>query len=125
MTYTFNKTVTILGTVYDIEVVKKDDEKLKSNPNAAGFTGWADRKIVLKDLIGAKDEDVDEDDAKALVIFMKKTLRHEIIHAFLSESGLYRNTTAAAHWSCNEEMVDWIAMQGPKIVAAWTEAGAL
>ena len=28
-------------------------------------------------------------------------------------------------WSKNEEMVDWFALQGPKIYKAWQEAGAV
>lgn len=51
----------------------------------------------------------------------KKTIRHEIIHAFLNESGL---TDCALQprgsWARNEEMVDWFAIQGPKIVQAWS-----
>ena len=42
----------------------------------------------------------------------KKNLRHEIVHAFLFESGLAENS----EWAYNEEMVDWIAKQGPKII---------
>jgi hypothetical protein len=56
----------------------------------------------------------------------KLFLRHEIVHAFLNESGIRDN---AAHidfaWSKNEEMVDWFAIQGEKIYKAWKEAGAL
>ena len=51
----------------------------------------------------------------------QKNLRHEIIHAFLFESGLAENS----EWAQNEEMVDWIAKQGPKLIKAWQEAGAL
>jgi len=28
-------------------------------------------------------------------------------------------------WARNEEMIDWFALQGPKILKAWQEAGAL
>lgn len=50
-----------------------------------------------------------------------KIVRHEIVHAFLKESGLDCNSD----WARNEEIVDWIALQGPKIMAAWTEAGCI
>ena len=40
----------------------------------------------------------------------KEILRHELIHAFLVESGLNRN----CGWH-NEEMVDWLAIQFNKI----------
>lgn len=44
----------------------------------------------------------------------KKTLRHEIIHAYLSESGLTENWE---HKSIGQEetVVDWFAFQSPKI----------
>ena len=51
----------------------------------------------------------------------QKNHRHEIVHAFLFESGLAENS----EWAQNEEMVDWIAKQGPKLIKAWQEAGAL
>jgi len=56
---------------------------------------------------------------------MKETLRHEIVHAFLFECGLSACSGYADHWAKNEEMVDWIAIQGPKIHEAWKKAGAL
>ena len=52
-------------------------------------------------------------------------LRHEIVHAFLFQSGLSANSNATDAWATNEEMVDWIALQGPKIYKAWKEACAL
>ena len=51
----------------------------------------------------------------------RKNHRHEIIHAFLCESGLAENST----WAQEEEMVDWFAKQAPKLIKAWKEAGAL
>lgn len=56
----------------------------------------------------------------------KLILRHEIVHAFLNESGIRDNGAAfEISWAHNEEMVDWIAIQGEKIYRAWQEAGAL
>lgn len=47
----------------------------------------------------------------------KLTMRHEIIHAFLSESGLQDSSGVIDDigWSQNEEMVDYFAIQFPKI----------
>ena len=57
---------------------------------------------------------------------MKKILRHEIVHAFLHQSGLSENAGVyKSAWPGNEEMVDWFAIQGTKIYKAWKEAGAL
>lgn len=54
-----------------------------------------------------------------------KTLRHEIVHAFMWESGLWRNARAlnGDSWSMNEEMVDWIAIQFPKIQKVYVQLG--
>lgn len=46
---------------------------------------------------------------------------HEIVHAFFFESGL----GGESDYAQNEELVDWIARQGPKLYRAWAEAGAL
>ena len=55
---------------------------------------------------------------------MKKVLRHEIVHAFMFESGLAENWEHKDYGQ-EETVVDWFAIQGPKIYRAWTEAGAV
>jgi hypothetical protein len=35
------------------------------------------------------------------------------------------NSNGSDSWATNEEMVDWIAIQGPKIYSAWKDASAL
>ena len=53
----------------------------------------------------------------------KRTLRHEIIHAFFNESGLQDDSSVPeSGWATNEEMIDWIAIQFPKIMNAFKEA---
>lgn len=52
---------------------------------------------------------------------IRKNIRHELVHAFLFESGLAENTT----WAQNEEMVDWIARQFPKMLKAFEEVEAI
>ena len=47
-----------------------------------------------------------------------KVFLHEVVHAFLFESGLSGNS-----WAANEEIVDWMAHQIPKIVQSLEEAG--
>lgn len=49
--------------------------------------------------------------------FEKKVLRHEIVHAFLFESGI----DSSSEWARNEEIVDWIALQFPKLLDAFKE----
>ena len=51
------------------------------------------------------------------------TLRHEVIHAFLNESGLTSSSNGVDCWALNEEMVDWIAIQYPKIRKVFQQLG--
>ena len=57
-------------------------------------------------------------------MWKKLTLRHEILHAFLFESGLDAGSIATyGPWANNEEMVDWFAIQSPKIFKVYSELG--
>lgn len=67
-----------------------------------------------------------DDEHESADLYQKYTLRHEIVHAFLNESGLMDCSFSVDHpWAKNEEMIDWIALQGEKIYRAWQEVGAL
>lgn len=122
----FAEKVNILGTDYAIEVVK-EDVGFKNHPTANGFAEYIRKRIVLKDKTDYRYYKENPTEMENLYIWMQKTLRHEIVHAFLSESGLNENTKSntVEGWARNEEMVDWFALQGPKIFKAWTDAGAL
>lgn len=90
--------------------------------DAAGFCSPYARKIVLREMKAQHfpDDFTQEDKIRAI----NKTLRHEIIHAYLYENGLDRNASSTTRaWPKNEEMVDWFAIQGPKIVQTWKEVG--
>lgn len=103
----------ILGREYTIEYkTEKEDEVLNDSD---GYTEVSTAKIVINDF-----NDWNEEARK----YMKaKVLRHELIHAFLHESGLSLSTTNK--WAMNEEMVDWIAIQIPKMIQVMKEAGCL
>ena len=105
--------VLVLGTEYDI-VVKKEDEKDPKLSDASGYTEPHSKKLVLLDFV-PDDKTVENPDD-----FKRKVLRHELVHAFLHESGIRE-----CSWGDNEEIVDWIALQGPKIYEAWEKAGAV
>lgn len=53
-------------------------------------------------------------------LYKDKVCRHEIIHAFLYESGL-----DVESWARNEEIVDWLALQIPKMVRIFKEVNCL
>ncbi len=49
---------------------------------------------------------------------MKVALRHEVIHAFLSESGLRNNWHHEEYYGHDETLIDWFALQYPKVLSA-------
>ena len=107
--------VHILGTEYTIlKRSEKDDKRLN---NCDGYCDWTTKQIVVEQEMYGNLGDMD--------CYMKKVLRHEIVHAFAIESGLHESSLETASWAANEEMIDWFARQGPKIYKAWKEADAL
>lgn len=115
--------VNILGTPYEIIVKKYDEDEMFKDQECDGYCASATHKIVLCDL-HSLDRWKNETE-ETIQAFAKQTLRHEIVHAFFNESGLTQNTNSVDAWAVNEEMVDWIALQGEKIYKAWQEVNAL
>lgn len=108
------KTVNVLGTEYTIETHKTSDDSYLKNNNFSGYCDEEEKLIVIADT--SEKEFFGELSEMVQKSYSNKTLRHELIHAFLNESGLSANAMASkAAWSKNEEMVDWLAIQLPKI----------
>ena len=53
--------------------------------------------------------------------YKKNVIRHEINHAFMYESGL----DIHSDWGRNEQLIDWLAIQIPKIMKIYTEINAI
>lgn len=107
--------VDILGTQYKIVILEENDYRVVDNEN-----GWCDfsaKKIVTFNF------KQDRASVENLAGYQKEVIRHEIIHAFLHESGLGGCADSTDHWAMSEEMVDWFAKQEPKIHRAFVEAG--
>lgn len=103
--------VSILGRMYEIrEETPSSDARLKN------ADGYCDSSIGI--CVIDKMDSLEENSLKDLSVFKKKVLRHELIHAFLTESGLREQ----CEWA-TEEMVDWVAAQFPKMAAAFFQAG--
>lgn len=109
--------VNILGTKYEIIKQSAKDNEILDDCN--GYCDWTTSKIYIRDY--TVDTDVVE--YKDVTNHINKTIRHEIVHAFLCESGLWSNSIQPkCGWAMNEEMVDWIAMQFPKMLKVFQEA---
>lgn len=117
-------TIDILGSTWSISEVKFHDDPYCEANNVDGYCNYATKHIVCvkQRSVPGKEELADEE----VVYLTKRTLRHEIVHAFLHESGLNSDASqTTGSWAENEEMVDWFALQGPKIYVAWRQASAL
>lgn len=104
--------VNILGTKYDVLQLSADKD-----PALLECDGYCDKTIkrivITKQPAGSNLGDFE--------VYRRKILRHEIVHAFLFESGLHENFThSMGH---DETYVDWVAAQYPKLKAAFIEAG--
>ena len=116
--------VNVLGTDYTITVKKYDEDEAFDRLNVDGYCETFAKRITVCDMNTCKGWEHEEKDN--IEAAQKETLRHEIVHAFFYESGLADCSNGIdSAWAKNEELVDWIAIQGPKIYKAWMEAGAL
>ena len=119
-----NCKIDILGTEYTIVKIKYDEDSVFSKESIDGYCSSQRSEIVYCDMTthpntkgGTKEE---------IRNIEGEILRHEIVHAFLSESGLAESTTIIDRaWAKNEEMIDWFAIQSPKMFKAFQAVGAL
>lgn len=113
--------INVLGVEYSIEYHNiQEDKKLDDNE---AYTDLV-RKLIVMSNTEQREAFKDEPKEKIRKI-QNKVLRHEIIHAFLYESGLCENSNRSYAWSENEEMVDWFAIQSPKIFKVFKELNIL
>lgn len=112
--------VSVLGVPYAIQYRLKSSDIILEQCD--GYCDTSVKRIVVREY--TEDEREEPGTLHDLDIYKRKCLRHEIVHAFLYESGLSVNG-AEECWPTNEEMVDWMAIQGPKLYAAWKQAGCL
>ena len=107
--------VNILGTDYTIIECSAEENKLLND-----MDGYCD-KTTKEICVATKTDDCNLGDFE---VYRKKVLRHEIIHAFLFESGLHENLQHS-RWGHDETMVDWVAVQFPKLLQAFKDANAI
>lgn len=114
-----NIKVNILGTEWKIVFCKEEESELLKDKCRDGCTDDSTRTIWICE----KKDDCELQDYES---WKKVILRHEILHAFLFESGLDASSIATyGAWATNEEMVDWFAIQSPKIFAVYQNIGIL
>lgn len=110
----------ILGTQYTVLLKSYDEDKEFHTNNRIGYCSELEKEIVICDMAtypGWKDETL-----FTIRTQQKATFRHETLHAYLYESGLSYSSLQTDAWARNEEMIDWFALQGPKICETWEVA---
>lgn len=111
------KRVNVLGTEYKI-VISSEKETPEYYDDRDGECDETLKELRVNNYEAHKGEPHFIGD---ITVTMKKNIRHELIHAFLCESGLAENSS----WAQNEEMVDWIARQFVKMQKAFQEVDAI
>lgn len=98
--------IDILGSQWLIKLTTH-----KEDPDLEGYQGltcpWQTQKTIYVNTMDLNDDACPE-------AVLKETLRHELVHAVIHESGLSHCTDSLQPWTVNEQTVDWIAMQAPK-----------
>lgn len=109
-----NTSIKILGTTYAILFKSEAEDKLLIDCD--GYCDKTSKTIVIDNLVQG---DCNLDDPH---YYLQKNVRHEVIHAFMYESGLAENWEHK-RFGQDETVVDWFAWQLPKINKALSEAG--
>ena len=104
--------VNVLGTNYTIKKMNMVEEP--ELEQCDGFCDHTTKVIVISD-IQERPGSVED-----LDVYMQRVIRHELVHAFLFESGL-----GSESWGHDEEIVDWIAQQFPKMLEAFRTIDAI
>ena len=107
--------INILGSEWTI--IERSEAEDKRLDKCDGYCDWTTREIVVEREMQGNLGDMEA--------YIRKVKRHEIVHAFLEESGLAECFGTSDAWAMNETMVDWIARMGEKIYKAWSDAGAI
>lgn len=108
--------INVLGTEYEILIQSsKENAKLV---DCNGLCEQYSKKIILNNF---EEEKKDVMCVEKLEELEKMVLRHEIFHAFFGESGL----RGQCFYAENEELIDWLAIQSPKIFKVFAQLDIL
>jgi len=106
--------INILGTEYEIKKLSESDYPKLKISDANGLAELYSKELII-------DKNMNPQTGKEYANFEgyeNKVVRHEIIHAFFHESGL-------VDYCQDEDLVNWLALQAPKMIKAFQEANCL
>lgn len=98
--------ISILGTNYELIMGGTTEDYPDLADGNDGYCNYQLKQIVI-----SKEYD---DGTKSYEKYLETVVRHEIIHAYLYESGLH-------DYANDERIVDWVAIQFPKMKEAFSE----
>ena len=118
------QSIDILGAEYKLFLLSYEDWSGFKDRNADAYVLFTEKEILVCDAMTHPKYNCTT--IKSAKKCEAVWVRHEIIHAFLYESGLYSNSSLFEHgWAENEEMIDWFAIQSPKIFKIFNKVGVL
>ena len=103
-------TLDILGAKYNVRIVNRSNLKMQEADGIA--------EIYSKEILLCQDEKNDDNAFDNIEDYYRKVLRHEAFHAMCAEMGVRK-------WFEDEELVDMLAMQYPKIKAIMDKCDAV
>ena len=106
----------MLGTEYTILFDVPEEEMPE---NSDGCMDQSIRTIKIAKL------ETNRNSVQDIESYKRKVLRHEIIHAFFYESGLWNNSGMSEAIGQDETITDWIAIQFPKMLKVFKKADCL
>ena len=104
--------VSILGTEYTLHVCPDSKDKRFEQLNCDGFCDYSTKELFVSNFTGnLVNREISVSDPRYII---RNAIRHEMVHAFLFESGLgcdWEHKT----FGHEETTVDWIAKQLPNM----------
>jgi hypothetical protein len=101
----------VLGTDYLLKIIESEDRDQfpDLSEEMDGYCNYYTKEIVVVK---------DDSDTQGHEEYVDQVIRHELIHAYLFESGLH-------DYSMDETLVDWLSIQIPKIAEEFTDGNLI
>ena len=103
----------ILGSEWTYEYIAFEEDETPV-PGVGGYCDFTAKRIVVY-------EPPAETNVRHPEVVVKEATRHEVIHAYLFESGLGEEMNCER--GHDEQIIDWFAKQYPKIKKTYEELG--
>lgn len=107
--------VHVLGTPYKVKIMASEhDADFENYPELNGYCDPSTKTLAIR----SAESLVEHQKGKGYLpvenphVDILDTIRHEIVHAFMNESGIDANSTKWAH---DEQLVDWLVQMMPRI----------